>query len=220
MADTLIGTAGIFFTLVLIALASFFIGLIIFGVVDLLKVRRGQRSRHHHSARRGTLTVSPLTLADRLHRAARHAAEAVFETNGGSPGSPPASAEAQWRVAVEFTAALLQLTDTHLEARLRPGHGDAYLRALGDLCAGNLFRAHPAARSAPVHLLLAEARAAFAASGPAPQDLNAPSPDLDRLLAGRVAAWVPGSPDAQQLQTAVSRLMRSLVAVDIAPCLK
>lgn len=220
MADTIIGTAGAFFTLVLITLASFFIGLIIFGVVDLAKVRHGQRQRRRHSSPRGKVTTSPLTLADHLHRSARHAAAAVLGTNGLSPDIPPADAEAQWRVAVEFAAALLLLTDAHLEARLRTGHSETYLRALGDLCAGNLFRSHPGACGLSVHRLLAEARAALAAPETVPRDLLAPAPDLERRLAERIAVYLPAPPDAQRLRNAVSDLVRSSVALDIAPSLR
>jgi hypothetical protein len=221
MADTIIGTAGAFFTLVLIALASFFIGLIIFGVVDLAKVRHGQRQRRRHSSPRGKVTTSPLTLADHLHRSARHAAAAVLGTNGLSPDAPPpADAEAQWRVAVEFAAALLLLTEAHLETRLRTGHAETYLRALGDLCAGNLFRSHPGACGLSVHRLLAEARAALAAPETVPRDLLAPAPVLERRLAERIAVYLPPPPDAQRLQNTVSDLVRSSVALDIEPCLR
>jgi hypothetical protein len=220
MADTIIGTAGIFFTLVLIAAASFLIGLIVYGVADLVKSLRGQHRHrhHHHSAYQGPVTVSPVALADRLHRAAQFAAAALIPVGAAEDASP--AVVARWRIVAEWMCGLLHVTEAHIEPRLRrAGQSDTFVRALTDLCAGNLFRSHPGPCDAPVHRLLAEGRTAFAAQA-APKDLFEPAPAVYRLLAERIAPHLPTPIDGRRLQETVSDLVRSAVTLDIAPCLK
>lgn len=221
MADTIIGTAGIFFTLLLIAVGSFVVGLIVFGITDFVRSMRGHHRRRHHTAHHGPFTVSPVTVADHLHRAAMEAA-GVLSGGRPDPAAPPRVADDadRWRVALEFTAGLLAMLESHLGSRLRPSYVDAYVRAVADLCAGDLFRSHPSPAGVPVHQLLAETRAALPPEALPPHDLFAPAPDLYRHLARRIAPCLPGEPDLRKLENAIAERIGAAVTLDIAPCVR
>lgn len=218
MADTIIGTAGIFFTLLLIAVGSFVVGLIVCGITDFVRSLHGHHRHHHHGVHHGPFTVSPATVADHIHRAATESAN-VLSGIRDAPGSVPRVAEdaGQWRVALELTAGLLAILSSHLVSRLRHTYTDAYVRAVADLCAGNLFRSHPSPAGVPVHQLLAEARAALPPEANPPHDLFAPAPDLYRHLARRVAPDLPGSPDLQKLEDRIAERIGAAVTLDMAP---
>jgi hypothetical protein len=104
MADTIIGTTGIFFTLALIALLSFLVGLVLYTLSDYFRLVFSHRNRAaRRRAHGGQGTGAQGALGDAVVRAALHAADAWIQ-HARRDG---ASERMRWTVAAEFAAAML-----------------------------------------------------------------------------------------------------------------
>ena len=222
MADTIVGTAGIFFTLAVIAVLSFVVGLVIFALLDFAKTTaRHGRGRGHGGPRPSPAHVpSPLHLADRVCKAAAHAAEGLV--NRFPPRAGEERSAAQWWASVEFAALFMRALENHLAERLEGSSGESFLRAFADVCAGNLYRAEPHRNETPVHYLLQDRLIAYRRESADFSDLLTPAPALFNQCALHIAErWNLHGPSAvEPLTAAVHEMIQNAVTLELAPALR
>jgi len=103
MAETVIGTAGIFFTLAMIAILSFVVGLVIYGLYDYFHTT-GRSRKHSHRRHSPALKTSPSELADAVHAAAKRAVQSLLERTVAAVALDPGLS---WQVLAELQLAFM-----------------------------------------------------------------------------------------------------------------
>jgi hypothetical protein len=219
MADGIIGTAGVFFSLVLIAAGSFAVGLIVFCVLEFIKTRLAHRRGSGRRSQDGPATLSAVKLAQRVHGAAEQAAHALLRSL-----APAGAVEAECnpaahtRVTLEFTCALLRMLDANMAELLGSHYTDTYAHTLEDICVGDLYRAAAGRCDLPLQALVARRLAEYRAGPRLPPDLLVAAALISERLAACVAEAVGGGDvDAERLQSNTAELLRSAVTLDLRP---
>lgn len=224
MADTIIGTAGAFFTLGIIAVAAFVVGLVIFAVVDFLKNTARHRrhgSRHGHHSGPGGAAAHAYSLATHVHRAATEAAASLLNGIPGCKARP--GEDLATMVAAEFAFLLAHLVEEHLGDRLDSPNGLVLRHTLHDVIVGAVHRGlrRDVREAEPLHNLMSARLADYRRVPVGRFDLYSPPPALLNRCAEHIAARLDaldGDPRSR-LPARVFELVQTAITLDLAPLL-
>jgi hypothetical protein len=218
MAETVIGTAGVFFTLVLIAVGSFVVGLAIYGIVDFFHAesRRRRRSRRSSMTREARHAALAVAAADAACRASKGAADALLRTIGDDGAG---SDSLRWGVACEFAWALARVFEGHVLARSHGTDIDVLVRVTGDCLCGELHRLSPEDGGA-IHARMGARLSEYRKLPGDFRHLHEPPQSLMDACAGHILAHLNNEVDVPQLRRNVADLVRSGASIDLAGVLR
>ena len=217
MTDAIVGTAGIFMTLALIALCSFAVGLVIYCVGDFVRLRAGNASRGRRGNRR---PVSPVVLADRVRASAQHVTVALLgQTREHESIELTDAPRARWNTAFEITALLLHVIHDASMEGLSGTQGHTMERTLFDVSVGNLFRLEGCPRDRSLHAMLRDRQDVYAAAHSGSQGTALElSPAVLQQCADRVAdaLEVSGEPSREVIGKRLATLLGQTVEFELA----
>jgi len=225
MADTIVGTAGAMFTLAIIAVVSFLVGLVIFGIYDFMRSDAARR-RHRHSpdARLGGATggsrgALPITLADLAHKTAEKSVDS-FLANAGENDKD--SELHHWKLASEFAPLFVTVIYGHIAPRLRSPFRKTFKRAIIDISIGNLYRSMPEPGSQDVYHCFAERVSEYSAVGhDFSHNLEVPPELVDALASHiRCATGCKSEERRERCRTRTQDTVDSAITLDIEPSLR
>jgi hypothetical protein len=164
---------------------------------------------------------SPVAMADRVYKAATRVAESLAGRFAAGKSAEERAA-LQWWTAAELSALFLRMLENHLAERIEGSHGEMFLRAFFDVCAGNIHRAGPHHDSFCPQVFLQTRLTEYRRDNADFADLFAPAPLLFERVSGYVAErWAP--PDSEtraRLSAAVLEGIQNAVALDLTPALR
>lgn len=218
MADAILSTAGIVFTLAIIAFTSFIVGMGIYGMVDHVRgARKRSRSRHQHS-RSARYTAATASVARAIVKSTDHRARALLESFGAEERDD--APVRHWRCRVELAVALLYVMRGYIRAHAPRQYADGLCHILDDGVAGALYRCRPADAEDAVFDLQAKRLADYAADGEGDDlsNFHAPPARIYGMCAAAVASIAGAEQTAQResLQRNLVELLRSAMSIEIA----
>lgn len=225
MADTIIGTAGAMFTLAIIAVVSFLVGLIIFGLYDFMRSDAARRRHRRSSDSRlggsggGSLGALPITLADLVHKTAEKAADAFL---ANAQDDEKERGIRHWRLVSEFSPLFVVIVHGHVGPRLRSPFRSTFTKAITDVAVGDLYRSLPEAGSDAIYHSFAERVAEYTAMNHDFSREVVVPPQFVEALASHIRC-ATGCRDEGREERCKSRTqdtVASAVMLDLEPALK
>ncbi|MBL7114976.1 MAG: hypothetical protein ISS35_04355 [Kiritimatiellae bacterium] len=157
MAETVIGTAGIFFTLAMIAVLSFVVGLVIYGLYDYFHTM-GRSRKHSHRRHSPALKTSPSELADVVHKAAEQAKRSLLARTVDDDALDP---QVGWEVVVELQVAFIHAVEGALLPGMTAVQREVYRRVFRAISAETMAADLGAARPVNVFAMMEQRLAAL-----------------------------------------------------------
>lgn len=225
MADTIVGTAGAMFTLAIIAVLSFLIGLVIFGLYDFMRSDAARRRHRRSSDSRlggsagGSIGALPITLADLAHKTAESAADAFLANTQDDEKERNLR---HWRLVSEFSPLFVVVIHGHVGPRLRSPFRKTFTKAITDVAVGNLYRSLPEAGSATMYHSFAERVAEYTAMNhDFSRQIEIPPELIDALTSHIGCATACDDEEGKErCRSRTQDTLASAVMLDLEPALK